>query len=267
MRRVVLAWFVAAMLSAPILAAQETPGVSPDLRFEVVSLKRSTGERSGAGIRPAAGGARYVAVNCPLRLMIQVAWRVKPEQIAGGPEWLASDRFDMEAKAEKPSSTDELHVMLMNMLRDRLHLSFHPESKEMSIYALTVDKGGAKLTPHAAANAGQVWIDETEAQALHIRMTATSASMKYFAFRLGLGLDRPVVDHTSLDGAYDFKLEYTRELPPDFPAGGKLNGEEPDTSGPTIYAALKQQLGLDLRPQKGQADVIVIDHVERPTEN
>jgi len=91
--------------------------------------------------------------------------------------------------------------------------------------------------------------------------------MSYFAFRLGLRMDRPVIDLTGLHGAYDFNLEYTRQLPPEFPGGGKLNGEEPDTSGPTIYSALKQQLGLDLRAQKGQADVIVIDHIEKPTEN
>lgn len=258
---------VACFLAVGLLSAQETPGLSPDLHFEVVSLKPSTGEREGGGIRPAAGGARYVAVNCPLRLMIQVAWRIKAEQIVGGPAWLASDRFDMEAKAAKPSSTDELHAMLINMLRDRLHLRFHHETKEMPVYALTLDKAGPKLTPHPPANAGQVWIDETQEKALHVRMKATSASINYFAFRLGLGMDRPVIDLTGLPGAYDFNLEYTRQLPPDFPPGGRLNGEEPDTSGPTVYAALKQQLGLELRAQKGQADVIVIDHVERPSEN
>jgi len=252
---------------AQALIAQETPRISPDLRFEVVSLKPSTGERSGAGIRPAPGGERYVAVNCPLRLMIQVAWRIKAEQIVGGPAWPANDRYDLEAKAAKPSSTDELHVMLINMLRERMHLRFHHESKEMPVYALMLDKAGPKLTPHPAANAGQVWIDETQEKPLHMKMKATSVHMNYFAFRLGLGMDRPVINLTGLQGAYDFNLEYTRQLPPEFPAGGKLNGEEPDTSGPTIYSALKQQLGLDLRAQKGQADVIVIDHIEKPTEN
>jgi uncharacterized protein (TIGR03435 family) len=255
-------FLIAGLLSAPNKAA-----VLQDPRFEVVSLKPSTGERSGAGIRPTPGGERYVAVNCPLRLMIQVAWRIKAEQIVNGPEWLASDRFDLEAKAGKPSSTDELHVMLMNMLADRLHLRFHYESKEMPIYALLLDKAGPKLTAHAASNAGEVWIDQTEEKALHVKMKATSAPMNYFAFRLGLGMDRPVIDLTGLTGAYDFALEYTRQLPPDFPPGARLNGEEPDTSGPTVYVALKQQLGLALRPQKGLADVLVIDHVERPSEN
>ena len=91
--------------------------------------------------------------------------------------------------------------------------------------------------------------------------------MDYFAFRLSQLLDRPVVDLTNLKGGFDFKLEYTRDLPPGFPEGGKINGEDPDLSGPSIFVALKQQLGLDLRSQKGPVDVIAIDHVEKPAGN
>ena len=80
-------------------------------------------------------------------------------------------------------------------------------------------------------------------------------------------MDRPVVDLTNLHGGYDFNLEFTRELPPGFPPGGKINGEEPDTSGSTVFAALKQKLGLDLKAQKGPVEVIVIDSADRPTEN
>ena len=104
----------------------------------------------------------------------------------------------------------------MTMLADRLHLRFHHESKEMPIYALMLDKAGPKLTAHPAANAGDVWIDQTEEKGLHVKMKATSASMDYFAFRLGLGMDRPVIDLTGLTGAYDFNLEYTRQLPRTF---------------------------------------------------
>jgi uncharacterized protein (TIGR03435 family) len=199
--------------------------------------------------------------------MIQVAYRVKAEQIVGGPGWLDTERFDMEAKAEKPSSADELHVMLMNMLVDRLQLKFHQEKREMQIYALTVDKDGPKLTPHDATNGGDAWIDQTEAPFLHIRLNATYAPVDYFAFRLSQLMDRPVADLTKLHGGYDFSLEYTRELPYGFPEGGKINGQEPDTSGPTIFAAVKQQLGLELRAQKGPVDVIVIDHADMPTGN
>ena len=107
------------------LLAQTSAHVSADLQFEVASLKPSNRPLSeGCGIRPAPGGQRYEARNCPIKAMIQVAHYVKPEQIVGGPSWVDTERFDMDAKAEKPSSIDELHVMLVNMLADRLHRRF-----------------------------------------------------------------------------------------------------------------------------------------------
>jgi uncharacterized protein (TIGR03435 family) len=255
-------------LCAAVLLAQGPSTIPSDLRFEVASLKPSQASSGqGFAIRPAPGGQRYEATNCPISVMIRVAFRIKAEQISGGPAWLDTDRFDMEARAEKPSSADELHVMLMNMLMDRLQLKFHHAKRDMQMYGLTVDKGGPKLTPHQAANGGDTWIDQAEAPFLHVKMKATYAPMDYFAFRLSELMDRPVVDLTGLRGGFDFNLEYTRELPPGFPAGGKINGEEPDTSGPTLFAAVKQQLGLELKAQKGPVDVIVIDHAEKPSEN
>jgi uncharacterized protein (TIGR03435 family) len=255
------------ILLAATLFAQVPSKIPSDLKFEVASLKPSTGKEQGGGIRPAPGGQRYVAANCPIKLMIQVAYRVKAEQITGGPGWLDTDPFDIEARAEKPSSADELHVMLMNMLADRLQLKFHHEKRDMQMYALTVDKDGPKLTPHQAENAGDTWIDQTEAPFLHMKVKATFSPMDYFAFRLSQVMDRPVVDLTGLHGTYDFNLEYTRELPTGFPQGGKVNGEEPDTLGPTVFAAVKQQLGLELKARKGPVEVIVIDHVEKPSAN
>lgn len=255
------------LLFAAPLFAQAPAKISPDFRFEVASLKPTEAQGPNGGIRPAPGGQRYVATNCPIKLMIQVAYRVKAEQIVGGPAWLDTDRFDLQGKAEKPSSPEELHVMLMNMLVDRMQLKFHHEKREMPMYALTVDKDGPRLTPHEASNAGEPWIDVAQEKFLHMKLKATSTTMDYVAFRFSQLLDRPVVDLTELRGGYDFNLEYTRDLPPGFPEGGKINGEDPDTSGPTIFAAVKKQLGLELKSQKGAVEVIVIDHAERPTAN
>jgi uncharacterized protein (TIGR03435 family) len=263
LRLAVCVFFMAALL------AQPPAKVPPDLRFEVASLKPAATQPANGfyGIRPAPGGQRYEATNCPIRTMIQVAYRVKPEQIVGGPGWLDTDRFDMEAKAEKPSSADELHVMLMNLLVDRLQLKFHQEKKEMAMYALLRGKGDPKLTPHEAANAGDPWIDVAQEKFLHMKLKATSVPMDYVAYRLSLLMDRPVVDMTNIKGGYDFELSFTRELPSNIPEGAKINGEDIDTSGPTIFEAVKQQLGLELKAQKGPVDVIVIDHVEKPTGN
>src|SRR5579862_6753057 len=95
-------------LLAATLLAQSPARIPPDLRFEVASLKPSKSAEQNYAIRPAPGGQRYVATNCPIKVMIQAAYRVKAEQIVGGPGWLDTERFDMDAKAEKPSSADEL---------------------------------------------------------------------------------------------------------------------------------------------------------------
>ena len=257
------------VLPLAALLAQSSAQVPQDLRFEVASLKAATNAPPNGffGIRPAPGGQRYEASSCPIRMMIQVAYRVKPEQIVGGPGWLDTDRFDMEAKADKPSSADELHRMLINLLVDRLQLKFHHEKKEMALYALVPGKGEPKLTRHQAANAGDPWIDQSQEKFLHIKLKATSVPMDYVAYRLSLLMDRPVVDMTNIHGDYDFELSFTRELPSNFPEGGKINGEDPDTSGPTIFEAVKQQLNLEMKAQKGPVDVIVIDHVEKPVGN
>jgi uncharacterized protein (TIGR03435 family) len=256
---------VVLVLSVSPVLAQLPPGVSPDLRFEVASVKLAHGDPYTYWVRPSAGSERYQAVNCPLRLMLQVAFRIRAEQIVGIPGWLDSQRFDMQAKAEKPSTADELHVMLVNMLVDRMHLKYHREKKDMQMYALVVSKEGAKLSPRESAT-GDTWVD-LEGHNLQAKMQGINARMDFLAFRLGEELDRPVVDMTGLKGTYDFEVNYTRELPRNFPEGGKINGAEPDTSGPTLFAAVKQQIGLELKAEKGPVDVIVIDHAERPNEN
>ena len=255
------------VIVARLAAGQSHAPIPTDLQFEVASLKLSRSDERGGGIRPAGEGWRYEAVNCPLKLMIQVAYRVKAEQIVGAPGWLDSDRFDMNAKAERQSNSDELHIMLMNLLADRFHLRFHKETKEMSIYALTVDKSGTKMTPHEVGNAGEVWIEQSVENMVKVKMKATFAPMDYFAFRLSQMMDRPTVDMTNLKGGYDFALEYTRDLPMGISPNAQLNGAPIDTSGPNVFEAVKRQLGLELHPQRGAADVIVIDHIEILTEN
>jgi uncharacterized protein (TIGR03435 family) len=257
---------VCILMAVPLLS-QGPARLPPDLKFDVASFKPSTAQGGSGGIRPAPGGQRYVATNCTIKLMIQVAFRLRPEQVVGGPAWLGEDRYDMEAKAEKPSTSEELRSMLLNLLAERMNLKYHGEKREMAVYALSLGKSGARLTPHEAANSGEPWIDQSFEKPLHLKMKATSVTLDYFVFRLAQMLDRPVIDLTGLRGSYDFNLAYTRELPPGFPEGGKINGEDPDTSGPPIFEAVKQQLGLELKPQKGAVDVIVIDHAEKPAAN
>ena len=261
---------VCLLAAAPLLAQGRLSRIPDDLRFEVASFKPSDPALAGrgGGIRPAQGGIRYVANNITIRTMLQAAYRLKPEQVVGGPSWLDNELFDMQGKAAKPSDGDELHVMLKNLLVDRCKLTFHHEMKEMPAYVLMAgDKGEPKLVPHDEGNAGDIWIDVNVEEIVKVKMKATYCPMDYFAFRLGLLLDRPVVDMTRLKGSYDFEIAFTRDLPPGVPENAQVNGVAIDTSGPTVFAAMKQQLGLEFRQQKAPVEILVIDHIEKPVAN
>jgi uncharacterized protein (TIGR03435 family) len=256
-----------------VVSAQSPTGVPTDLKFEVATLKPSQplqpNDGGPFGIRSAPGGVRYLAGQCPLNIMLTVAFHIKTDQILGAPAWIASDRFDMNAKAEKPSTIDELHMMLINLLVERFHMKFHMEKKELPLYALSVDKDGPKLpNKHdGPEESGRTWIDVEVKRFPQATWHATYSPMSYFVFRLSQIMDRPVVNLTNLPGTYDFDLSFTRELPPNIPETAMINGAPIDTSGPTIYEALRKQLGLKLERQKGPVEIMVIDHMEKLSEN
>ncbi len=262
--------FVMGLSIAPAALAQVPAGAESALKFEVASLKPNDGTGQGPfGIRPAPGGERYLATNTTLKLLITVAYRVKAEQVIGGPDWINTVGWDMNAKAERPSSPEELHAMLANLMAERFKLQFHREKKDLPIYVLSVEKSepSPALKPHQSQNAGEPWIDVAQPQFLHMKLSGKFCPMDYFAWRLGALLDRPVVDQTKLKGGYDFELAYTRDPPLGLPEGALLNGQPVDVSGPNIFSALKQQLGLKLEPRKGPVEVIVIDHAEKAGDN
>jgi uncharacterized protein (TIGR03435 family) len=245
----------AVLLTVFGLAAQ-----APDLQFEVASLKPGQPGAEIGGIHPARGGRRYLAANAPLKMMLTAAYRIRADQVSGGPGWLDTELFDLNAEAEQPSSIEELHIMLRNLLKERFKLRMHSETRDRPVYALSTVKTGVKMKPHEIASAGDPTIDRPGVG----KLAAKSTPMDYFAFGLSMILDRPVLDRTGLKGGYDFDLSWTPDLPPGFPEGGLINGEPVDTSGPTIFAAMEKQLGLRLEAQKGPVEILVIDHVEKP---
>jgi uncharacterized protein (TIGR03435 family) len=239
----------AALLTVSSLSAQ-----APDLQFEVASLKPSKPGAPPGSLFPAPGRQRYVATGASLRLFITVAYRVRDDQVSGGPGWLTSDYFDMNARAERPSSIEELHGMLRNLIKERFKLRMHVETKEHPVYVLTVDKTGVKMTPRDIASTGDALIQQSGPATLTARFT----SMDYFAWLLSFFVDRPILDRTGLKGVYDFNLSWNSDLSADLPG---------DTSGPGIFEALRKQLGLRLEPQNGPLEILVIDHAEKPAEN
>jgi uncharacterized protein (TIGR03435 family) len=252
---------------APFLVAQASSNANTALEFEVASIKPSHPGSLDGGIRPAPGGRRYLASSVSLQLLIQVAYSVKAEQISGGPGWMASDRWDMNAEADRPSSSEELHMMLRNLLKERFKLDLRHDTKDLPAYILSIDKGGPKMKEHPAANGGEPWIDQKfDQEGFHF--TATSVPMSYFAWRLSMMMDRPILDRTAIHGSYDFELLWSPETLPGVREGATLNGVRiGETSAPDIYAAVRQQLGLKLEAQKAPVQILVVVHTEKPAEN
>jgi len=266
--------------------------------FEVASVKRNlTGidpnQPMGGGYQP---GGRLHMVNLPLRGLIQFAyanhdsphWLPLPDsQVVGGPAWTKTDGYDIDAKPERKTDPEHMWLMLQTLLADRFHLAFHRKTRELPVYELEPITGGPKLP--AAEDVGCVSFPPGTPP----RPVPGKADCGYVAgpFSGGAGLlhiqgrkvrvadlvreltsilDRPVVDKTGFTGEFDLDLSFTRDetivgfLGLLAPAGSPLPA---DPNSPNIFAALEEQLGLKLVPAKGPVDVLVIDHVERPTEN
>jgi uncharacterized protein (TIGR03435 family) len=187
---------------------------------------------------------------------IKFAYHVQDRQIAG-PDWLHVEHFDITAKTDGPADEDTVKQMLQSLLADRFGLSFHHQPKEMKAILLTVANGGAKLTPAATPDAKP--FRENSANGT----IAKSMPIGEFADFLSGPLEMPVVDRTGLTGRYDFTIDFTPYLPD--PAKN-MDGTRPDTTA-ILKAALNDELGLKMTGGKAQIDVLVIDHVEKPSQN
>jgi uncharacterized protein (TIGR03435 family) len=250
---------IATLLSA---SAQNPPQGQAPLAFDVISIKPSPPGNRPGGIRPLAGGQSYVATGVPVKLIMKLMYRINDSQISGGPGWLDTDRYDIQAKAEHPSNIDQLHEMFQTLLADRFQLKFHREMKEMSALVLTIDKSGPKLKLNESPQDFEIPIRPTARG----KITGVRVPMSYFCWFLSQNQNRPVVDKTGLDKNYDFNLEWAPEIPP----GAVLRegaAAPPVIDGPTLFVALREQLGLKLDTQKAKVEVFVIDHAERPSEN
>jgi uncharacterized protein (TIGR03435 family) len=183
-----------------------------------------------------------------------------------GPDWMfwAANCYDVAAKVPVGTSREQFRLMLQNLLADRFHLSAHHETKVMASYTIAVGKGGPKFrlheaspdTPTPAGNAvtARPWSLTFDGTLFH--MAGNNMYLKNFATLLTTVVQAPVVDETGLTGGYDFALSYTPL------------GSSPADSGPDIFAALQDQLGLKLTVKNIPRDIIMVDHVDKvPTEN
>lgn len=245
--------------------AQQPAEAKPPLTFELASVKPTPPDERRGIVHQPPGNQSYEAIGAPLRMMMTVAYTVTDRQISGGPEWINSDRWNIEAKAERRGTSDELHNALARLLEERFQLKIRHETRELPAYILTVDKKGSKMPVHDPADL----LHEPISGGPIGGLVGNNATMNYFAFFLSRIMDRNVVDKTGLTEHYDVKFHFVPDLPPGALAGRVGPDGNPITlpDGPDIFTALREQLGLRLEKGNGPVDYLVIEHVEKPTEN
>jgi uncharacterized protein (TIGR03435 family) len=268
----------AAIFAAMILGgllAQISHGQTALVQFDVVSVKMHNPENGDSRMQLLPEGVRLS--NLPLQdLIVQAYGLVLSDQIAGLPNWANSQRFDIEAKvasadvaAFKKLTLDQVRSMGRPILTDRFKFASHEEKKVLPLYALVVAKGGSKLQlstmssddPNARTGVGEMRHASNSNGVSMNELTARGVTMERLASVLSQqGLGRVVLDNTGLTDRYDFKLTWA-------PDSVAADPNPTDTSGPSIFTAVSEQLGLKLESQKGPVPVLVVDHIEAPSPN
>jgi uncharacterized protein (TIGR03435 family) len=238
--------------------------------FEVATIKPSDPSRPGWGITVNRSGMLNT-LNTNLSDLIKFAYSVHPRQVIGAPGWADSQKFDVSAKPDTPGmpSVDQMRAMLQKLLADRFSLVFHKENKELPAYAITMAKGGAKLKKEENAPVPIPGFGGRPQLGFNVR----NATIAEFAHVMQAQfMEQPVVDQTGLgDTRYSFILKWTPDPSQSTGFGGgppQPNPQPPDADAPPdLFLAMQQQLGLQMKMTKAPVDVMVIDKVEKPSEN
>jgi uncharacterized protein (TIGR03435 family) len=229
--------------------------------FEVASIKPSL-EPPGSVVGIFESKGRISAKNVTLKRCVRGAYDVLEPQIIGGPKWVDQDRYYIEAKATVPAGDHELMLMLQTLLADRFKLVLHREQRTIPGYRLVLGKGGLRAQA-SAPDRGSVGHSQRG------RIEAEGCTMAQLALKLAEVLQQPVLDATGVAGRFDLKLEWTPDdMQAKAPSADERAGNAPEAgAGPSVFAALQEQLGLKLELGKIPAQVLVIDSAEKPSEN
>jgi len=240
--------------------------------FEVATIKPSTDLMVWSGFlfpgtqRPDRTGLAtfFEASHVTVKAMVAFAYDIRDFYVSGGPGWASGDRFDIVAKTDTSATHAQMRVMMQTLLKERFQLSVRHENRDATVYQLVVAKGAPKLkeTSRKDGPGGLRFLGRGNVEGLGTAMTGLSSYLQTL-------LGNVVLDKTGLTGNYDFKLTWV----PDEAQAGKpgaqglpaTNGAE--ESGPSIFTALQEQLGLKLDASKGPVETLVIERVEKPSEN
>jgi uncharacterized protein (TIGR03435 family) len=269
-------------------AAAQTAG---DPAFEAASVRPNTSGNAGWRLQPQPGG-RLSGTNVPAAALIRFAYNLPDFQIFGGPGWLASDRFDIAAKAEGDPPIDQKRLMLRRLLAERFKLTTHTETRELPIYALVMARSDGRLGPQLRRSEADcaravLSLDDwagvgpspkegppscgffglspsTDLPKGRGGFAFRGLTMEMFAKRLVMIVRRTVSDQTGVTGYFDADFDFVAEMPPPPPPPGLPSafGTEPF---PTVFTVLPEQLGLKLDSRRGPVEVLVIDRIEQPT--
>lgn len=246
------------------VAATRAGGNQAAPRFEVASIKPTAPDYRGGRFATLRGVRQFMGRNYTVKTYVALAYGLTLKTVTGGPTWADTDPYDIDALTPgdtRPGFSQQM-AMLRQLLEDRFKLTYRREEREMPLYALAVERNGPKLTPSkpevAPTLINRVFADRVVMEARHQTLGEVVAMMQRAV------VDRPMVDRTGATGEFDFDLEWV-------PDASEFNGElrlpMPDSSKPGLVTAMREQLGLRLQPTSGPVAVLVIEGVERPSEN
>jgi uncharacterized protein (TIGR03435 family) len=261
MRTIIYTILSIAIVASPTLHAQTGTNTSHATvpTFDVAAIRQTLTTRGRPRIISSPSDGNFTATNATLKLLLEYAYGLPQTQVIGGPNWINSIRFDIQAKTSA-SVSNHLHTlpydkaklqkqqMLRSLLADRFKLEAHQETRELNIFALVVAKNGPKLdkseegTPIVRGWGG------------HLTVEGGENTVTTFAAELSKRVDRIVLDKTGIKGRYSIDLDWSED-------------NDPDDDAPSIFTAIREQLGLRLQPQKASVPVLIIDHVEMPSAN
>ncbi|MDP9051099.1 MAG: TIGR03435 family protein [Acidobacteriota bacterium] len=240
------------------MAADATPS------FEVATIKPSDPSVQGDWFR--VNGRNFTTHNISLSGLIKFAYGVHGKQILNGPDWMEQDKYDIAAvpDAEGQPNDKQWKGMLQKLIAERFKMKFHTDQRELAVFAVTVAKDGPK---NMAENTGGGTLPGMFFRGTPggIMLPANNATMENFAGLLQeVVLDKPVVDQTGLKGRYDFTLKWA---PDESQFDGHMHPNDAPDAPPNLFTAVQEQIGLKIDSTKAKVDVMVVDHVEKPTAN